>query len=88
MIWVTKKRIKVNRAATAWLIRRFIDPTGTIRFVEPAEVAEVQRREGATGFDAPGQEIAADGGFHDCSEPGADIHWPVVDGAQHCGSGR
>lgn len=54
MTWVTKKRIKVNRAATAWLIRRFIDPTGTILFVEPEEVAEVQRRESATGFDAPG----------------------------------
>ncbi len=52
--WVTKKRIKVNRAATAWLIRRFIDPAATILFVEPEEVAEVQRRDGAKGFDAPG----------------------------------
>jgi hypothetical protein len=52
--WVTKKRIKVNRAATAWLIRRFIDPTATILFVEPEEVAEVQRRDAAKGFDAPG----------------------------------
>jgi hypothetical protein len=54
MTWVTKKRIKVNRAATAWLIRRFIDPGATILFVEPDEVAEVQRRESARGFDAPG----------------------------------
>ena len=54
MIWVTKKRIKVNRAATAWLIRRFVDPRGEIRFVEPDEVAAVQAREGAKGFDAPG----------------------------------
>ena len=52
--WVTKKRIKVNRAATAWLIRRFIDPGGKIVFVEPEEVAEVQRRHDAKGFDAPG----------------------------------
>lgn len=51
---MTKKRIKVNRAATAWLIRRFIDPDARIVFVEPEEVAEAQRREGATGFDAPG----------------------------------
>lgn len=54
MTWVTKKRIKVNRAATAWLIRRFIDPEATILFVEPEQVAEMQRREGAKGFDAPG----------------------------------
>lgn len=54
MTWVTKKRIKVNRAATAWLVRRFIDPGATILFVEPDEVAAVQAREGAKGFDAPG----------------------------------
>jgi hypothetical protein len=54
MKWVTKRRIKVNRAATAWLIRRFIDPDGTIMFVEPEEVAKAERAEGATGFDAPG----------------------------------
>ena len=54
MTWVTKRRIKVNRAATAWLIRRFIDPKGRILFVEPEEVADVQRRENANGFDAPG----------------------------------
>ena len=54
MTWVTKRRIKVNRAATAWLIRRFIDPDATFLFVEPEEVAVVQRRERATGFDAPG----------------------------------
>lgn len=54
MTWVTKRRIKVNRAATAWLIRRFIDRDANLLFVEPEEVAEVQRREGATGFDAPG----------------------------------
>jgi hypothetical protein len=40
--------------ATAWLIRRFIDPGATFLFVEPDEVAEVQRREGVKGFDAPG----------------------------------
>lgn len=54
MTWVTRKRIRVNRAATAWLIRRFIDPGARILFVAPEEVAEVQRREGAKGFDAPG----------------------------------
>jgi hypothetical protein len=54
MTWVTKRRIKVNRAATAWLIRRFIDPGATLLFVEPDEVADVQRREGARGFDALG----------------------------------
>ena len=53
MKWVTRNRVHVNRAATAWLIRRFVDPGAQIAFVEPENVAEVQR-EGALGFDAPG----------------------------------
>jgi hypothetical protein len=54
MKWVTRKGVHVNRTATAWLIRRFVDPTAEILFVEPEEVAAIQRREGAIGFDAPG----------------------------------
>ncbi len=54
MRWVTRGQIRVNRAATAWLIRRFIDPDATFTFVEPGEVAAVQRETGAIGFDAPG----------------------------------
>ena len=46
--------IRVNRMATAWLIRRFIDPQAVFLFVEPDEVAEIQQREGAKGFDASG----------------------------------
>ena len=54
MKWVTRKRIQVNRAATAWLIRRFIDPQAELIFVDPDQVADVQATEGALGFDAPG----------------------------------
>jgi hypothetical protein len=52
--WVTRRRIHVNRTATGWLIRRFLDPNAEIIFVEPGEVAGIQERDGATGFDAPG----------------------------------
>ena len=54
MKWVTRKQIRVNRVATAWLIRRFIDPQAEFIFVEPDEVAQVQREQNAKGFDAPG----------------------------------
>jgi hypothetical protein len=54
MKWVTRKRIHVNRTATGWLIRRFLDPQAEILFVEPEQVAAVQERDGAIGFDAPG----------------------------------
>lgn len=33
--WVTRKGIKVDRIASAWLIRRFIDPEAKFRFVSP-----------------------------------------------------
>ena len=54
MKWVTRRSIRVNRAATAWLVRRFIDPQAEFIFTEPERVAEVQQRDGAIGFDAPG----------------------------------
>lgn len=54
MKWVTRKWIRVNRTATAWLVKRFIDPQAELHFVEPEQVAELERREGAIGFDAPG----------------------------------
>jgi hypothetical protein len=54
MKWVTRKRIHVNRTATAWLIQRFLDPAAEIIFAEPDDVAAVQQGEGAIGFDAPG----------------------------------
>jgi hypothetical protein len=52
--WVTRRCVHVNRTATAWLVRRFLDPAAEIQFVEPEEVAAVQLRDGALGFDAPG----------------------------------
>ena len=32
-VWVTRKGIHVDRMASAWLIRRFIDPEGSFKFV-------------------------------------------------------
>jgi hypothetical protein len=53
MLWVTRSRIRVNRAATGWLIRRFIDPAASFQFVEPDQVASVERIGCGIGFDAP-----------------------------------
>ena len=33
--WVTRKSVFVDRIASAWLIRRFIDPDARFRFVDP-----------------------------------------------------
>jgi hypothetical protein len=52
MKWITRQRIQVNRTATCWLIRRFLDSDAEFLFVPPEEVAKVQQS--AIGFDAPG----------------------------------
>jgi hypothetical protein len=35
--WVTRKGIHIDRMASAWLIRRFIDPHATFKFVPPKD---------------------------------------------------
>ncbi|HEX6769651.1 MAG TPA: chromate resistance protein ChrB domain-containing protein [Candidatus Binatia bacterium] len=67
MKWVTREQIRVNRVATAWLIRRFIDPQAEFVFVEPADVVEIQIRENAQGFDAPGATYPHKNGKGRCS---------------------
>jgi hypothetical protein len=53
-VWITRKEIRVNRTATCWLVRRFLDPSAVFEFVEPDQVAAVAEARGGTGFDAPG----------------------------------
>jgi hypothetical protein len=67
MLWVTRSRIKVNRTATGWLVRRFLDPGATFRFIEPAEAAAVERSDRAIGFDAPGVRYPHQDGRGRCS---------------------
>jgi hypothetical protein len=51
--WITRKNIRVNRTATCWLIRRFLDPDAEFIFVSPEEVASIQDETAGVGFDAP-----------------------------------
>ena len=53
MKWITRARIKVDRVACPWLIRRFIDPEAQFLFVEESQLLESAAREGAIAFDAP-----------------------------------
>jgi len=61
MKWVTRERVKVDRVACPWLIRRFIDPQAEFIFVPAEKVLDYAEREGATPFDAQGVEL----GHHD-----------------------
>lgn len=54
MKWVTRARPKTDRIACPWLIRRFIDADAEILYVPTDRVLDVEREEGAFGFDTPG----------------------------------
>jgi hypothetical protein len=58
--WVTRPRPHVDRIASAWLIRRFIDPEATFLFAPPAEFPA-----DAIPFDAPNVELTHHG--EDCT---------------------
>jgi hypothetical protein len=57
MKWITRERVKVDRVACPWLIKKFIDPEAEFLFVPPDQVLDVAKREGATPFDVPGVEL-------------------------------
>ncbi len=61
MRWATRRHCHVDRAACAWLIRRFIDQDAEFLFVDDAD--EVP--DGATPFDMRGVELSHHDG--DCS---------------------
>ena len=54
MKWITREQIRVNRTATCWLVRRFLDPEAEFIFLPADQVASMQNEIGATGFDASG----------------------------------
>lgn len=58
--WVTRPRPHVDRIASAWLIKRFIDPEAVFVFAPPAEFPE-----DAIPYDAPGVELSHQG--EDCT---------------------
>jgi len=53
MLWVTRHKPHVDRCASAWLIKRFIDKEAVFKFV--SRESEVPR--GAIGFTLPRAEI-------------------------------
>ncbi len=58
--WVARPRPHVDRIASAWMIRRFIDPQATFAFASPPEKVK-----GAIPFDYPGVEFGHQG--EDCT---------------------
>lgn len=61
MRWATRVGVHVDRAACAWLVRRFVDSDAEFVFVEDADGVPSD----ATAFDMRGVELSHHGG--DCS---------------------
>jgi hypothetical protein len=81
MKWVTRERVKVDRVACPWLIKKFIDPKAEFLFAAREEVLEVAAREGAIPFDVPGVEL----GHHEgrCSFEAMVAKYKIEDPAVH-----
>jgi hypothetical protein len=61
MKWATRRHCHIDRAACAWLIRRFLDPEAEFVFVDDPDEVPAD----ATAFDMRGVELSHHGG--DCS---------------------
>ena len=61
MKWITREKVKVDRVACPWLIKKFVDPQAEFIFV-PKEQIEANARElNATPFDIDGCELGHHG---------------------------
>ena len=65
MKWITRERVKVDRVACPWLIRKFVDPEAEFLFVDRNRVLEIAEAEGAIPFDVEGVELGHHG--RECS---------------------
>ncbi len=90
MKWITREKVKVDRVACPWLIKKFIDPQAEFLFVPKDKVLEVARREGGKSFDCPGADYTHRDGK--CSfevlvedyrlkDPALQVLSPIVHGA-------
>ena len=61
MKWITRERVKVDRVACPWLIRKFVDPQAEFLFVPADQVLAVAERENATPYDVTGVELGHHG---------------------------
>src|SRR5258707_7029874 len=61
MKWITRERVKVDRVACPWLIRKFVDKHAEFYFVPADQVADEAQRIDATPFDVKGVELGHHG---------------------------
>lgn len=61
MKWITRERVKVDRVACPWLLKKFVDPDAEFLFVPADQVMEVALTENAIPYDVKGVELGHHG---------------------------
>jgi len=61
MKWITRERVKVDRVACPWLIKKFIDQDAEFVFVPPDKVMDEAERLGAVPYDVKDVELGHHG---------------------------
>ena len=61
MKWITRERVKVDRVACPWLIKKFVDQQAEFLFVPADKVMHEAKRLDATPFDVKGVELGHHG---------------------------
>jgi hypothetical protein len=65
MQWITREKVKVDRVACPWLIKKFVDSEAEFLFVPADKVHAEAARLGAIPYDVPGAELGHHG--RECS---------------------
>lgn len=65
MKWITREKVRVDRVACPWLIRRFIDPLAEFLFAPADKVIAIAQSENAIPYDVDGVELGHHG--RECS---------------------
>jgi hypothetical protein len=61
MKWITREKVKVDRVACPWLIKKFVDPDPEFLFVPAETVMETAAREQAIPYDVTNVELGHHG---------------------------
>jgi hypothetical protein len=81
MKWITREKVKVDRVACPWLIKKFIDQNAEFIFVSADKVMEMAEKEKAIPFDVLDVEL----GHHEgkCSFEAIIAKYRIKDPAVH-----
>lgn len=81
MKWITRERVKVDRVACPWLVKKFVDPEAEFLFVPSDQVMTVAARENAIPYDVEDVEL----GHHQgkCSFEAIVAKYNIADPAVH-----